>query len=38
PDAPPTAAPPPPAPPPGNAAEQHDNPAMNDVLRQLFNR
>ncbi|WP_375778085.1 AsmA family protein [Bradyrhizobium sp. ma5] len=38
PDAPAAAAPPPPAPPPADAAEQHDNPAMNDVLRQLFNR
>ncbi|WP_420967621.1 AsmA family protein [Bradyrhizobium sp. B120] len=38
PDAPPAAAPPPPAPPPADTAEQHDNPAMNDVLRQLFNR
>ncbi|MDH2386712.1 AsmA family protein [Bradyrhizobium sp. CER78] len=28
----------PPAPPPADTAEQHDNPAMNDVLRQLFNR
>ncbi|WP_342725718.1 AsmA family protein [Bradyrhizobium sp. B097] len=37
PGAPPAAAPPP-APPPANTAEQHDNPAMNDVLRQLFNR
>ncbi|UGY06461.1 AsmA family protein [Bradyrhizobium quebecense] len=37
PDAPPAAAPPP-APPPADTAEQHDNPAMNDVLRQLFNR
>ncbi|WP_375785850.1 AsmA family protein [Bradyrhizobium sp. Pha-3] len=38
PDAPPAAAPPPPAPPPADTAEQHDNPAMNDVLRQLFSR
>ncbi|WP_338693430.1 AsmA family protein [Bradyrhizobium sp. 26S5] len=39
PDAPPAAdQPPPPNPPPGATAEQHDNPAMNDVLRQLFNR
>ncbi|UGY18397.1 AsmA family protein [Bradyrhizobium septentrionale] len=39
PDAPPAAdQPPPPNPPPGTTAEQHDNPAMNDVLRQLFNR
>ncbi|MGY4474903.1 AsmA family protein [Bradyrhizobium sp. USDA 3364] len=40
PDAPPPAADqaPPPAPPPADTAEQHDNPAMNDVLRQLFNR
>ncbi|WP_342708545.1 AsmA family protein [Bradyrhizobium sp. B124] len=38
PDAPPAAAPPPPAPPPADPAEQHDNPAMSDVLRQLFNR
>jgi AsmA protein len=39
PDAPPTAdQPPPPTPPPGNTVEQHDSPAMNDVLRQLFNR
>ncbi|OKO70740.1 AsmA family protein [Bradyrhizobium sp. NAS96.2] len=29
---------PPPAPPPADSVEQHDNPAMNDVLRQLFNR
>ncbi|MHC2330938.1 AsmA family protein [Bradyrhizobium sp. USDA 4454] len=29
---------PPPSPPPGDTAEQHDNPAMKDVLRQLFNR
>ncbi|UFX45650.1 AsmA family protein [Bradyrhizobium sp. 41S5] len=29
---------PPPTPPPADTAEQHDNPAMNDVLRQLFNR
>ncbi|MBR0900733.1 AsmA family protein [Bradyrhizobium tropiciagri] len=29
---------PPPSPPPGETAEQHDNPAMKDVLRQLFNR
>ncbi|WP_373852304.1 AsmA family protein [Bradyrhizobium sp.] len=34
----PVAATPPPAPPPADTAEQHDNPAMNDVLRQLFNR
>lgn len=26
------------APPPADAAQQQDNPAMNDVLRQLFNR
>lgn len=38
PDAPAAAAPPPPAPPPADTAERHDNPAMNDVLRQLFNR
>ncbi|QOZ30744.1 AsmA family protein [Bradyrhizobium sp. CCBAU 53421] len=38
PDAPTAAAPPPPAPPPADTAEQHDNPAMNDVLRQLFSR
>ncbi|QIG96514.1 MULTISPECIES: AsmA family protein [unclassified Bradyrhizobium] len=39
PDAPPAAdQPPPPNPPSGATAEQHDNPAMNDVLRQLFNR
>ncbi|GIQ77339.1 AsmA family protein [Bradyrhizobium sp. RD5-C2] len=38
PDAPAAAAPPPPAPPPADTTEQHDNPAMNDVLRQLFNR
>jgi AsmA protein len=37
PDASPAAAPPP-APPPADTAEQQDNPAMNDVLRQLFNR
>ncbi|UGA43426.1 AsmA family protein [Bradyrhizobium quebecense] len=37
PDAPPAATPPP-SPPPADTAEQHDNPAMNDVLRQLFNR
>jgi len=36
-DAPPAATPPP-SPPPADTAEQHDNPAMNDVLRQLFNR
>ncbi|WP_229163340.1 AsmA family protein, partial [Bradyrhizobium brasilense] len=36
---PPTADPaPPPPPPPGETAEQHDSPAMKDVLRQLFNR
>ncbi|MGF6312953.1 AsmA protein [Bradyrhizobium sp. i1.8.4] len=29
---------PPPSPPPADTAEQHDNRAMNDVLRQLFNR
>ncbi|MGX1102611.1 MULTISPECIES: hypothetical protein [Bradyrhizobium] len=38
-DAPPAADPaPPPPPPPGETAEQHDSPAMKDVLRQLFNR
>ncbi|MHC2433966.1 AsmA family protein [Bradyrhizobium sp. USDA 4451] len=38
-DAPPAAdQPAPPSPPPGDTAEQHDNPAMKDVLRQLFNR
>ncbi|MBR0695572.1 AsmA family protein [Bradyrhizobium lablabi] len=31
-------APPPPTPPPGDAAAPQDNPAMNEVLRQLFNR
>ncbi|MGY3133356.1 uncharacterized protein involved in outer membrane biogenesis [Bradyrhizobium sp. USDA 4503] len=34
----PDQAPPPPPPPPGETAEQHDSPAMKDVLRQLFNR
>ncbi|WFU33367.1 AsmA family protein [Bradyrhizobium brasilense] len=29
---------PPPPPPPDETAEQHDSPAMKDVLRQLFNR
>lgn len=38
PDAPQAAAPPPPNPPPADTAERRDNPAMNDVLRQLFNR
>jgi AsmA protein len=41
PTAPPAAdqAPPPaPASPPSDSTEQHDNPAMNEVLRQLFNR
>lgn len=39
PDAPPAAdQTPPPTPPPADTAEQHDNPAMNDVLRQLFSR
>lgn len=39
PDAPPAAdQAPPPAPPPADTAEQHDNPAMKDVLRQLFSR
>ncbi|WP_076864671.1 AsmA family protein [Bradyrhizobium mercantei] len=28
----------PPAPPPADTAEQHDSPAMNDVLRELFKR
>ncbi|MFB9263917.1 AsmA family protein [Bradyrhizobium erythrophlei] len=34
----PQAAPPPAAPAPSDTAAQPDNPAMNDVLRQLFNR
>ncbi|QPF85212.1 AsmA family protein [Bradyrhizobium genosp. L] len=36
--APPTAEQPAPTPPAADAAAQPDNPAMNDVLRQLFNR